>query len=64
MRFESYVILDTTKTDAKDEIEATKFESYVILETTKTCNNQSYQQPMFESYVNVNCYNNKIGNNC
>ena len=34
--FESYVILNTTKTNAKQIEQLNKFESYVILNTTKT----------------------------
>ena len=34
--FESYVILDTTKTNIKYDTTLWKFESYVILDTTKT----------------------------
>ncbi len=34
--FESYVILDTTKTTIKMLIYISVFESYVILDTTKT----------------------------
>ena len=34
--FESYVILDTTKTGQITEGTDTMFESYVILDTTKT----------------------------
>ena len=34
--FESYVILDTTKTTSLDSNINKEFESYVILDTTKT----------------------------
>ena len=34
--FESYVILDTTKTALQEVIAKAPFESYVILDTTKT----------------------------
>ncbi len=34
--FESYVILDTTKTGAEEGMLTDRFESYVILDTTKT----------------------------
>ena len=34
--FESYVILNTTKTSSKSIRCASRFESYVILNTTKT----------------------------
>ena len=34
--FESYVILDTTKTPTSNDIWYQMFESYVILDTTKT----------------------------
>ncbi len=36
LRFESYVILDTTKTDIAIIRDCNVFESYVILDTTKT----------------------------
>ena len=36
-QFESYVILDTTKTGLMGVCILTMFESYVILDTTKTC---------------------------
>ena len=35
-KFESYVILDTTKTEAQQYEHNALFESYVILDTTKT----------------------------
>ena len=35
-KFESYVILDTTKTGLMNIIHNMRFESYVILDTTKT----------------------------
>ena len=34
--FESYVILDTTKTSSFVGVDSVLFESYVILDTTKT----------------------------
>ena len=36
--FESYVILDTTKTETLERFKHKLFESYVILDTTKTHN--------------------------
>ena len=37
--FESYVILDTTKTTGDSISSEYEFESYVILDTTKTADN-------------------------
>ena len=41
--FESYVILDTTKTKAEAEHYLHQFESYVILDTTKLYNKRIVQ---------------------
>ena len=49
--FESYVILDTTKTVKDLATAAVGFESYVILDTTKTRVSQSARGCLFESYV-------------
>ena len=49
--FESYVILDTTKTDLKAYNIVSLFESYVILDTTKTSYVNANLSGKFESYV-------------
>ena len=49
--FESYVILDTTKTGVTITIDNIAFESYVILDTTKTHIAISSPINAFESYV-------------
>ena len=49
--FESYVILDTTKTYERPSMLTPAFESYVILDTTKTGNGSSSVGSPFESYV-------------
>ena len=51
MWFESYVILDTTKTLPKIFPKNLKFESYVILDTTKTQYQTHAKDDKFESYV-------------
>ena len=52
--FESYVILNTTKTAIKDTVQGEMFESYVILNTTKTANPNYVIIKEFESYVILN----------
>ena len=54
LRFESYVILNTTKTKIFTEFSYNMFESYVILNTTKTNRNRGEIKIMFESYVILN----------
>ena len=49
--FESYVILDTTKTSKHWTNTSTRFESYVILDTTKTITTNKQKRKVFESYV-------------
>ncbi len=49
--FESYVILDTTKTNFYHYANYEGFESYVILDTTKTYIQREHQDRLFESYV-------------
>ena len=51
LRFESYVILDTTKTKRLESIKNYMFESYVILDTTKTALCTRCPSIQFESYV-------------
>ena len=49
--FESYVILDTTKTTLNRVYFTRAFESYVILDTTKTIVGLRALTHLFESYV-------------
>ena len=49
--FESYVILNTTKTGRQAELFEAVFESYVILNTTKTTFLFAICHLLFESYV-------------
>ena len=52
--FESYVILDTTKTNTTRRHYENRFESYVILDTTKTADTQivtkQYSFSCYSSY--------------
>ena len=50
-KFESYVILDTTKTNTAAFSLTGAFESYVILDTTKTPFQVQIMLALFESYV-------------
>ena len=52
--FESYVILNTTKTKPLEDATHIVFESYVILNTTKTATEEFNKAISFESYVILN----------